>query len=456
MNRTVFKRNTLITVVASILLASQMASAQTVTRNVPIDENGDGRTTITFEPGSNYFPTNHGMKISDGALKPFGAEFAQSAYARGVISSLTVQGCGAQFIAASDTRCYISSGDRDSHAAFLDNDKMRLVFDPPIAALSLRAASPQKTDAMAVYLSLLDQNGDVLGEALPEIKVYQTKTEKQDTSTYFDQLLNSDRKRYVEENANPDNFWVRVAAGDPNASANLVYAAEIEFDHHGNDTAGGLIDTIELTRIVDENGNVIIGAPQIAASFTSVLAQEAANTRRAPPQILASDNAEDSRSSAWAFPPAQRVRLTPDWDSARRAQSAFNDAGIAPQYTVSDTQILAIDVPLLLPIEADASPIIMAEEDFYHAVVKRSDGAFSIHGSRLASLETSSGDAGDFEPGRINYALTETGWAADFEFFGIPYLVMFNCDMASSACVDGSLIRQEIEQLVPVLGSRGE
>ena len=423
---------------------------------MPIDENGDGRTTITFEPNSNYFPTNHGMNIGDGALKPFGAEFAQSAYARGETSTLTVQGCGAQFLAASDTRCYISSGDRDSHAAFLDNNKMRLEFDPPIAALSLRAASPQKTDAMAVYLSLLDQNGDVLGDALPDIKVYQTKTEKQDTSNHFNQLLDSDRKRYVEENAKPENFWVRVAAGDPNAPANLVYAAEIEFDHHNNQTAGGLIDTIELTRIVDENGNVIISPPRVAALFTAVLVQEAANTNRAPPQPLAPDTTDAARPNAWAFPPARRVRLTPDWDSASRANAAFADAGVAPQYTVSDSQILAIDVPLLLPIEADASPIIYAQNDFYHAGVKRSDGHFSIHGSRLASLETTSGSAEGFEPGKINYTVTETGWAADFDLFGIPYLVMFNCDMASSACADGSLIQREIEQLVPVLGSRGE
>ena len=192
--------------------------------------------------------------------------------------------------------------------------------------------------------------------------------------------------------------------------------------------------TIELLRIGADNQPVrfliddlsFVYAEDVSAPpETPVIADLLEAEDRAPALVIVdrytSAVPSNDRRGLALYPPAQRIRVAVDWDSAFAARDRQSNAGLnaAPIAPLDD--LARIAMPVLLPENTDA-PIDLATDDAgdsYSAIFEKGGRAFDFYGTRV--MTATSNDGGGASTANLKFHELEYGLAASFSLYGVSY-----------------------------------
>ncbi len=383
--------------------------------NVPIDENRDGKVTITFDPASNYMPTRHDQLLNNKDLEPFGMMS---------FPDLLVQECGTNLNYPS--RCLLPALGNDNYAAYIKGRNASFSFDPKATAFSVNISPLSKNRTTLATLTVYDAMENVLGTR--EITVFNT-----------------------------DPSWTSIAFSLRGQNANQISFVTLEMSD-GSD--GFLVDNIVIARLVDNDGRVLeldretLARPSIRDEIRQTLKEQMASGARPP--IAERNIRKTGRPVREGFKAAEIDRLAIDWSRAKTFAARLKDAGVSRPGVIARADRDRVELPILVPARVTKDPMILAKPDFYYATISGDGWFINIHGTRLTYRRAVFYGGPDESPSSdIEFFDTETGIATSFALFGAHYAVSLTCDTVETQtlCADQTFLASWIDDLVPSLGA---
>ena len=383
--------------------------------NVPIDENRDGKVTITFDPASNYMPTRHGQVLNNKDLEPYGMM---------AFPDLLVQECGTSLNYSS--QCLVAASGNDNYVGFIKGSNASFSFEPKATALSIDFLPITKNRSTFATLTVYDAMENVLGTR--ETTIFNTGT-----------------------------AWGSLAFSLRDQNANQISFVTLEMSD-GSD--GFLVDNIVIARLVNGDGQVLeldretLARPTIRGEIRRTLKEQIANGER--PRIAERNIRKLERPVREGFKAAEVDRLAIDWDRAKAFATRLKDAGISRPGVLARPDRDRVELPILVPARVTSDPMILAKPDFYYATVSGDGWFINIHGTRLTYRRAVFYGGPDESPtGDIEFFDTETGIATSFALFGAHYAVSLTCDTVETQalCEDQTFLASWIDDLVPSLGA---
>jgi hypothetical protein len=383
--------------------------------NVRIDENRDGKVTITFDPRSSYMPTRHGQVLNNKDLEPFGMM---------AFPDLLVQECGTSLNYSS--QCLVAAPGNDNYVGFIKGSNASFSFEPKATALSIDFLPITKNRSTLATLTVYDAMENVLGTR--ETTIFNTGT-----------------------------AWGSLAFSLRDQNANQISFVTLEMSDGGD---GFLVDNIVIARLVNGDGQVLeldretLARPTIRGEIRTALKEQIASGER--PRIAERNIRKLERPVREGFKTAEVDRLAIDWSRAKAFATRLKDAGVSRPGVLARPDRDRVELPILVPARVTSDPLILAKPDFYYATVSGDGWFINIHGTRLTYRRAVFYGGPDESPsGDIEFFDTETGIATSFALFGAHYAVSLTCDTVETQalCADQTFLASWIDDLVPSLGA---
>ncbi|MHA7871112.1 MAG: hypothetical protein ACX939_02050 [Hyphococcus sp.] len=177
---------------------------------------------------------------------------------------------------------------------------------------------------------------------------------------------------------------------------------------------------------------------------------------RAQGEIVQSTEIGAAQDALRLYPAATRRRAAIDWDAVERALDAQKDQGLAPMRYQGGRFVSRAELPVLLPMSADAgSVIVVGNRDSYTAHFQKDGRAYSLYGSRLLTLMKPARGAVRDET-NLTLMRSDEALTASFALYGASYSLTRHClneDAASdAACHDADAMGEVAADLVVVVG----